>query len=595
MKWFLDTECYPNYFLIVLKSLDGKILEFEYDDETSFDKKQLVNILSCDLTIGFNSRFYDIPMIMRFIKENDKPTNDQLKKLSDDLILSDKSFDIISKNFLWTPRKWNHIDIIRVLPSKCSLKMYGARINTRKLQDLPYDPSRVLTREEKNILKAYCINDVDITRDLYLQIQEELRIRYDVGIGLYNTLPSDLQEKYSKTFGVDCRSMSDADIAEIYFKLKFNDISIPKEQHLSFKYKPPSYISYANENITSILNEITEFEFTDKTNLKKDVSFVGREIKTKTNSFTIGIGGIHSKEESIAVIKTNDEFLIDIDVTSYYPSIIINNNIYPSNIGREFLELYKSLRDRRLQIKDKKSTPSKFYKIVLNGTFGRLGYKKSILYDLEKMIQTTITGQLCLLMLIEELEKHGFEIISGNTDGLTVRGKIDDIKVFEHILGIWEFITGFELEKTHYNSLYIRDVNNYLAIKSDGGVKTKGFLSMNDLSRNAHLGIVKKAVMNYITNEYPIDNTIRNGLKEDYILTKKTKFGAKFRDEYLGKVVRWYYRTDGDYILNMKGHKVPDANGAYPIMNLDDEMVNIDYARYYQETIKTLKTIGVSL
>jgi DNA polymerase elongation subunit (family B) len=579
MKWFLDTECYPNYFLIVLKSLDGQILEFEYDHETSFDKAQLVNILSRDLTIGFNSRFYDIPMIMRFIKEDDKPTNDQLKRLSDDLILSDNSFDIISNNFLWTPRKWNHIDIIRVLPSKGSLKMYGARIHTRKLQDLPYDPSKVLTREEKNILKDYCINDVDITRDLYLQIHDELKLRWEIG----------------KELGVDCRSKSDADIAEIYFKNKFADSFIPKEKSIRFKYKPPHYLYYDNENINNILQEITSFEFTDKTNLKKDVSFVGKEIKTKTNSFTIGIGGLHSKEETISVIKADDEFLIDVDVTSYYPSIIINNGIYPSNIGKEFLELYKSLRDRRLQIKDKASTPSKFYKIVLNGTFGRLGYKKSILYDLEKMIQTTITGQLCLLMLIEELEKHGFEIISANTDGLTIRGKLVDIDKFDEVLGKWEFITGFELEKTYYDRIYIRDVNNYLAIKSDGGVKTKGFLSMNDLSRNAHLGIVKKAVRNYLTNEYPIENTIRNGAKEDYILTKKTKFGANFKGEYLGKVVRWYYRIDGDYILNMKGHKVPDANGAYPIMNLDDEMVNIDYGRYYQETIKTLKTIGVSL
>ena len=595
MKWFLDTECYPNYFLIVLKSLDGQLLEFEYDQENCFDKTQLVKILSHDLTIGFNSRFYDIPMIMRFIKENDKPNNEQLKKLSDELISSDNSFDIISSGFLWKPKKWNHIDIIRVLPDKCSLKMYGARIHTGKLQDLPYDPSKVLTREEKNILKAYCINDVDITRDLYLQIQDELRIRYDVGINLYKTLPLGLQEKYSKTFGVDCRSMSDADIAEIYFKLKFNDVSIPKEQPLSFKYKPPHYLYYDSESINNILREITGFEFTDRTNLKKDVSFVGKEIKTKTNSFTIGIGGLHSKEESVAVIKTNDEFLIDVDVTSYYPSIIINNGIYPNNIGKEFLELYKSLRDRRLQIKDKTSTPSKFYKIVLNGTFGRLGYKKSILYDLEKMIQTTITGQLFLLMLVEELEQYDFEIISGNTDGLTVKGNLKYINKFNEILERWEFITGFELEKTYYDRIYIRDVNNYIAVKSDGGVKTKGFLSMNDLSRNAHLGIVKKAVKNYLTNEYPIENTIRNGSKEDYVLTKKTKFGANFRGEYLGKVVRWYYRTDGDYILNMKGHKVPDANGAYPIMNLDDEMVNIDYSRYYQETIKTLSSLGVKL
>jgi hypothetical protein len=579
MKWFLDTECYSNYFIIVLKSLNGDVLEFEYDHENSFDKTQLLNILSRHLTIGFNSRFYDIPMIMRLIKENDKPTNEQLKRLSDDLILSDNNFNIISSNFLWTPRKWNHIDIIRVLPSDCSLKMYGARIHTKKLQDLPYDPSRKLTREEKNILKAYCVNDVDITRDLYLQIQSELKLRWEIG----------------KEINVDCRSKSDADIAEIYFKNKFNDLSIPKERSLSFRYKPPRYISYYNENINKILREITEFEFTDRTDLKKDISFVGKEIKTKTNNFTIGIGGLHSKEESLSVIKADGEFLIDVDVISYYPSIIINNGIYPSNIGKEFLELYKSIRDRRLQIKDKKSTASKFYKIILNGTFGRLGYKKSILHDLEKMIQTTITGQLCLLKLIEELELRGFEIISGNTDGLTVRGKQCNINKFNETLKEWELLTNFELEKTYYDRIYIRDVNNYIAIKSDGGVKTKGFLSANDLSRNAHLGIVKKAVENYLTNNASLDNTIRNGEKEDYILTKKTKFGAKFKNEYLGKVVRWYYRTDGDYILNMKGHKVPDANGAYPIMNLDDKMINIDYLRYYQEALKTLKMIGVSL
>lgn len=578
-KWFLDTECYPNYFLIVLKSIDGKLITFEYNDENDIDKKSLSNILSSKLTIGFNSRFYDIPMIMRFLKDGDKPTNEQLKKLSDDLILSDNSFDIISNNFLWTPRKWNHIDIIRVLPSKCSLKMYGARIHTKKLQDLPYDPSKVLTREEKEVLKVYCINDVDITRDLYLQIYEELKLRWEIG----------------KELDVDCRSKSDADIAEIYFKNKFAGITIPKDKSLSFKYKLPHYLSYNNESINSILNDITDFEFTDKTNLKKDISFVGKEIKTKTNNFTIGIGGLHSKEESIAVVKSSDEFLIDVDVTSYYPSIIINNSIYPSNLGKEFLSLYKQLRDRRLQIKDKTSAPSKFYKIVLNGTFGRLGYRKSILYDLEKMIQTTITGQLCLLMLVDNLEESGFEIISGNTDGLTIKGKLADINKFEEVLEKWEFITGFELEKTYYDRIYMRDVNNYIAIKSDGGVKTKGFLSMNDLSRNAHLGVVKKAVREYLVNKVDIEHSIKNGSKEDYLLTKKTKLGATFRGEYLGKVVRWYYRTDGDYILNTKGHKVPDANGAYPIMNLEDELVNIDYDRYLQEAYKTLKTIGVSL
>lgn len=583
MKWFLDTECYSNYFLVVLKNPNGQILSFEYDDETTFDKDALLKILSTELTIGFNSRFYDIPMIMKFLSVQD---NQVLKNLSDDLILSDNSFDIISNNYLWTPRAWNHIDIIRVLPKGASLKMFGARIHTGKLQDLPYEPSRVLTREEKKILKEYCINDVDITKDLYLKIQEELKLR--VGIS------QEFGWKKGTGSGIDCRSMSDADIAKTYFKHKFPNSSIIESANVSFKCKLPDYLTYSNQNIKDVYAEISNFEFTEHLDLKKGIPFVGREIKTKTNSFTIGIGGLHSKEESVAHIKTSNDFLVDVDVTSYYPSIIINNGIYPSNLGSEFLTLYKELRDRRLNIKDKTSTASKLYKIVLNGTFGHLGYKRSILYDLEKMIQTTITGQLCLLMLVDMLESSGFEIVSGNTDGLTIKGNINFKGKFNKIIKEWEDITGFNLEHTDYDKIFIRDVNNYIAIKSDGGVKTKGFLASGDLSRNAHLGVVKKAVCEYLLNGADIEEIVKHSNKEDYVLTKKVKLGAKFRDEYLGKVVRWYYRTDGDYILNIKGHKVADANGAYPIMNLSDDMVNIDYERYKKEVIKTLKTLGVN-
>ena len=177
MKYFLDTECYPNYFLIVLKSLDGQILEFEYDDQHPYNFEKELKKIFCDkqniLTIGFNSRRYDIPMIKQLLNDGKVEPRD-LKRLSDKLILSDNNFDVISENNGWTPKTWNHIDIIRVLPKGASLKMFGARIHTNKLQDLPFEPDRILTRQEKNVLKQYCHNDVDITMALYLKIQEEL-------------------------------------------------------------------------------------------------------------------------------------------------------------------------------------------------------------------------------------------------------------------------------------------------------------------------------------------------------------------------------------------------------------------------------------
>ena len=45
----------------------------------------------------------------------------------------------------------------------------------------------------------------------------------------------------------------------------------------------------------------------------------------------------------------------------------------------------------------------------------------------------------------------------------------------------------------------------------------------------------------------------------------------------------------------MKGHKVPDANKCYPIMDLSEEVINIDYDRYKKEVIKTLSSLGVVL
>ena len=60
---FLDVECYPNYFLIVLKPSVGKILTFELDEYNTLDIDTLGDILRTYKTIGFNSRAYDIPMI----------------------------------------------------------------------------------------------------------------------------------------------------------------------------------------------------------------------------------------------------------------------------------------------------------------------------------------------------------------------------------------------------------------------------------------------------------------------------------------------------------------------------------------------------
>ena len=90
--------------------------------------------------------------------------------------------------------------------------------------------------------------------------------------------------------------------------------------------------------------------------------------------YTIGIGGLHSNESEQAIVAADDEFIKDADVGSFYPSIIINGGYYPSQLGLPFLNNYKKFRDDRLAMKhdETKKTIVETYKIVLNGSFGKL-------------------------------------------------------------------------------------------------------------------------------------------------------------------------------------------------------------------------------
>ena len=65
-------------------------------------------------------------------------------------------------------------------------------------------------------------------------------------------------------------------------------------------------------------------------------------------------------------------------------------------------------------------------------------------------------------------------VISANTDGIVSYVPNNKKSLFEKICFNWEFITNFELEGTTYKAYHSRDVNNYLAIKTNGEVKEKG-------------------------------------------------------------------------------------------------------------------------
>ena len=117
-----------------------------------------------------------------------------------------------------------------------------------------------------------------------------------------------------------------------------------------------------------------------------------------------GIGGLHSQEKSISVVSNETHVMRNADFASYYPFIILNQGLYPKHLGTKFLSVYRSIVETRLRAKaDGNKLIAESLKITINGSFGKLGSKYSKLYSPNLMLATTITGQLTLLMLIEQL------------------------------------------------------------------------------------------------------------------------------------------------------------------------------------------------
>jgi DNA polymerase elongation subunit (family B) len=311
----------------------------------------------------------------------------------------------------------------------------------------------------------------------------------------------------------------------------------------------------------------------------------------------MGIGGLHSSEKSCYHVATDKELLLDRDVASYYPRIILNGNLYPEQLTPVFLKVYNDIVERRLKAKhegDKVTADA--LKITINGSFGKFGSPYSKLYSPELLLAVTITGQLSLLLFIEMLESYGIRVVSANTDGIVIKCPIDKYETYLWVTQEWERITSFETEETQYKAIYSRDVNSYFAIKTNGEVKGKGFFSTDKLKKNPKYDIAKTAVIELMKNETSIADTIRNCKDiRQFLSVRSVKGGAHKDGWFLGKAVRWYYANgvEGSIRYISSGNAVPESEGAKPLMELPDTFPeDVNYKRYVIEAERILDDIG---
>lgn len=588
----MDLEVYKNYFLAAFRNIEnGKTVLIEMYQGHPLDTQRILRILRNHTIVTFNGINYDVPILCLSLKQG--TTNADLKRASDAIILQNlKPWDL-ERQFGVPKLPWlDHIDLIEVAPGQASLKIYGGRLHSKRMQDLPIAPNDLIGPDDRLKLSSYCANDLETTIDLYKKLKPQI----------------DLRISMTEEYGVDLRSKSDAQIAEAVIKtqvekLKGDRVFRPEILNdYEFVYKKPDFIKFKTEPLKVILELVVNSEFTlnSSGSVVMPKSLESAKIKIGSSVYRMGIGGLHSSEKG-TLHKSDGKYVMkDKDVRAYYPTIILNQNLYPDQLGLEFLTVYKRIVDRRVAAKkagDKVTDDA--LKITINGSFGKFGSRWSVLYSPNLLIQTTITGQLALLMLIESLESAGFRIVSANTDGIVIKCPRDRELVMETIIKSWEVQCSFDTEEAIYEALYSRDVNNYIALKKGGGVKLKGAYAPPGLQKNPSNQICVDAVVNYLTKGIPVDETIEWCCDvRKFVTIRQVKGGGMKDGQYLGKAVRWYYAKDEQGFIEYKlnGNKVAKSDGAKPLMVLPDLLPNdIDYDWYNREATDILHDIGALL
>ena len=536
----VDVESYPNYFLVCFTSMaTGHVFYLEeIAGGPRLNVQLLAWIMTTFCTVGFNSLSYDVPVISLAIAGQ---TPAQLWSATARIIQEEiRGSDVVREQKVKMV-KCDHFDLIEVAPLMASLKTYAGRLHAPKMQDLPVKPGTVLTPDQITIVRWYCVNDTTNTALLRVTLKEHIELRYQL----------------SNEYKVDLRSKSDAQIAEAVIGHEFQRITGKRPQKpvievgTVYRYQVPAFLQYTSPLLNWALGVVRNANFvvdyTGSIGMPEEI----KELKLEMNGsvYRMGLGGLHSSETTVAHYTDADNVLIDKDVTSYYPFIILNLGLAPKHLGQPFLTVYRGILERRIRAKQAKNkVVADSLKIVVNGSFGKLGSKYSILYSPDLLIQVTVTGQLALLMLIERLELAGIRVVSANTDGIVIKCPRKLQPLLDSIVAQWEADTGFPTEETRYMGVFSRDVNNYITVKQTfdeerkvwvekpDGTKNKGaynnpWASTKNMAERLHKNptatICVEAVQEFLVKGTPIITTVR-GTRDlrKFVAVRTVKGGA---------------------------------------------------------------------
>ena len=610
--WFNDIEVFKNVFLSIFYNGKEKHIFAIYEGCNDIDK--LVEFIEGKNLVTYNGHFYDDVVHNYIIKEHTKWNKLKIKDINMKIYnfskkLIDSQDEDSKSSFDFRPYKnqdcFYSIDIMKSLGLRKSLKLVAVSLKWPRIQDLPYEYDAIININDSKILNElidYNFNDVLITEALFKHAIKDIELRYDLSV----------------QYDMDLISDSDSGMAN----KMFTDI-YARETHQSISDFEKKRTFRREIRLSDVIFPIIEFKTRELNNLlsklKKQILTVNQKyefpiVTIAGKGYQLGVGGLHSIDLPGIFKKTKTVKIKDKDVKSFYPFIMINNNVRPEHVHPKFTEIIRIITIQRVNEKEKgNKVAEKGLKIVINSVFGKLGFEGFWLYDEQAMIQVTLNGQLFLLMLIEELTRNGFEVISANTDGVTTLVPINKEELFESICSDWQKLTKFELETAEYEKYIRRDVNNYIVELSEGfyktskdKIKSKGaFLQDIDIKKGYDMPIIAFGLKAYFIDGQDPTEFIRNH-KDIYDYCGSQKVGKQFTNRYNSKniqnSVRYYVSVNGHELVKVKQEKGEEQYisycAGYMVTLFNDYFESKDYNIYYpyyeKELIKIIQEIEYS-
>lgn len=462
------------------------------------DLQTLYNEYKKDVWCGYNSRNYD-QWILKAILCGFNP-----KEMNDWIIVDKKKGHEFSS--LLYRIKLNDYDVMPNIP--VSLKalegFLGKNIHETSV---PFDIDRKLTSTEIAETIDYCRDDVMNLIDVFLQRKSE----FDSQFALVKEFNLPLS-----SIGKTQAQLAAQILGAQRVKLKDEwEIRMPECLQLGkYQYVADWFMNPENHN----------------EDFKLETQIGGIDS-------VVAWGGLHGGIKKFVYECKDDEVILDADIGQMYPNIMIHYDLQSRGVKnkKKLPEILETSMRLKREGKKKEREP---YKRICNIVYGAEGDRFNPMYDALHRKLVCIYGQVLMIDLIDKIEDI-IKCLNHNTDGIFFVVKKKDIPELKRRIGEWEKRTHLVMEYDEFMKFYEGDVNNYIAIRSDGSYHAKGAYVKELNPLDYDLPIVNEAVKNYLLYNKPVEITIgqcNNFIEFQKIVKLSSKYSWVEHEQTTGNI-----------------------------------------------------------